>query len=52
MFYYKTELFKQIWHDIVTIEKAAVRSMEWFALGDKESIINKRNDRHRNIEIF
>jgi len=29
-----------------------VRSMEWFALGDEKSIINKRNDKYENIEIF
>ena len=49
MFYYKTKFFKQFCHDIVTTEKVAVRGMEWFALRNKESIINKRDDRDRNI---
>ncbi len=49
MFYYKIKFFKQFYHNIVTIEKVAVRGMEWFALGNKESVINKRDDEDGNI---
>ena len=52
MLYYETKLFEQICHYIITTKKAAVRNMEWFALGNKETIINERNDRNRNFEIF
>ena len=45
MLYYETKLFEQICHYIIT-------TMEWFALGNKETIINERNDRNRNFEIF
>ena len=52
MLYYETELFEQVWNNIVTTKKAAVRNVEWFALGNEESIINKQNDRDGNFEIF
>jgi len=49
MFYYKTKFFEQFCYDIVTTENVAVRGMEWFALGNEESVINKRNGRNGNI---
>ena len=52
MLYYETKLFKQIWNNIITTKKAAVRNVEWFALKNEESIINKQNDRDGNFEIF
>ena len=47
--YYETKLFKQLWNNIITIEKATVRNVKWFALGNEESIINKQNDRDGNF---
>ena len=47
MLYYEIKLFKQIYYYIITTKKAAVRNMKQFALGNKETIINERNDRIR-----
>ena len=52
VFYYKTKLLQQLHYDIVTTKKAAIRNVERFVLRDKESIVNERNDRDWNIEIF
>ena len=52
MFYYKTKFFEQICYYIVITKKIAVGNMKQFALENEESIINKRNDRDWNFEIF
>jgi len=52
VFYYKTKLLQQLHHDIVATKNAAIRNVERFVLRDKESIVNERNDRNQNIEIF
>ena len=52
VFYYKTKLLQQLRYDILATKKAAIRNVERFVLRDKESIVNKRNDRDQNIEIF
>jgi len=52
VFYYEIKLLQQLCHDIVATIKAAIRNVERCVLRDKESIINERNDRDWNIEIF
>ena len=52
VFYYKTKLLQQLCYDIVATKKTAIRNVERSVLRDKETIINKRNNRDRNIEIF
>jgi len=52
MFYNKTETFKKLGYYIVTTEEMRVRNVKRFVLRNEETIIYKRNDRHRNIEIF
>ena len=52
MFYNKTKLFKEFRHYIVTTEKMGVEDNKQFALRNEETIINERNDKNKNIEIF
>ena len=52
MLYNKTKLFKEFGHYIIAIEKTEIRDNKQFALRNKETIINERNDRNWNIEIF
>jgi len=52
VFYYKTKLLQQLCHDIIATKKATIRNVERSVLRDKETIINKINNRDQNIEIF
>jgi len=52
MFYNETKYFKKLGYYIVTTEEMRVRNVKQFVLRNEKTIIHKRNDRHRNIEIF
>ena len=49
VFDYKTEFFKKIGKNIITTVKTTVRNVKRFALRNKKTIINKRNNRDRNF---
>jgi len=49
VFYYKTELFKQLGQYIVATEKVTVQDINRLVLWDKETIIDKRNDENQNF---
>ena len=52
VFYYKIKLLQQLHYNIVATKKTAIRNVERSVLRDKETIINERNNRDQNIEIF
>ena len=52
VFYYKIKLLQQLHYNIIATKKTAIRNVERSVLRDKETIINERNNRDQNIEIF
>ena len=49
MFYYKTKLCEKKRDDIVATKKVCIWMRNKFVLWDKETIIDKGNDRNRNF---
>jgi len=49
VFDYKTKFFKKIGRNVITTVKTTVRNVKGFALRNKKTIVNKRNDGDRNF---
>ena len=49
VFYYKTELFKQLGQYIVATGKVTVQDVNRLVLWDKKTIVNKRNNGNQNF---
>ena len=52
MFDNETKTVKKFRKNIITAEKMQIRNMERFVLNNKKTIVNKRQNRNQNIEIF
>ena len=45
----KNKLFKKIGKDIITTVRMTVQNVKGFALSNKKTIVNKRDNRNRNF---
>ena len=52
MFDNKTKTVKKFRKNIITVKKMQIRNMERFVLNNEKAIVNKRQNRNQNIEIF
>ena len=52
MFDNETKTVKKFRKNIITAKKMQIRNMERFVLNNEKAIIDKRQNRSRNIEIF
>ena len=52
VFDYKTKFFEKIGKNIITTIKITIQNVKRFALRNKKTIINKRNDRDRKFLNF
>jgi len=49
VFDYKTKFFEKIGKNVITTVKMTVRNVKGFALRNKKTIVNKRNNGDRNF---
>ena len=52
MFDNETKTVKKFRKNIITVKKMRIRNMERFVLNNEKAIVDKRQNRNRNIEIF
>ena len=52
MFDNKTKTVKKFRKNIITAEKMWIRNMERFVLNNEKTIVDKKQNRNQNIEIF
>ena len=52
MFDNKTKTVKKFRKNIIAAKKMRIRNIERFVLNNEKTIVDKRQNRNRNIEIF
>ena len=52
MFDNETKTVKKFRKNIITVKKMRIRNMERFVLNNEKAIVDKRQNRNQNIEIF